>query len=67
MKKTPFQEGLRAFMKRKEYTQEELANIVGLTRTAINYWVNGRHEPVLRDINKLREAGMTLEEIFGKA
>lgn len=66
MKRTAFQEGLMAFMKRKGCTQQELGNIIGITRTTINYWVNGRHEPMLRDINKLKEAGMTLEEIFGK-
>ena len=66
MKRTPFQEGLMAFMKRKDYTQQELADNIGVTRTSVNYWVNGRHEPMLRDINKLIEAGMSIEEIFGK-
>jgi len=55
-----------AFMKRKDYTQQELADNIGVTRTSVNYWVNGRHEPMLRDINKLIEAGMSIEEIFGK-
>jgi len=66
MKRTQFQEGLMAFMKRKDYTQQELADNIGVTRTSVNYWVNGRHEPMLRDINKLIEAGMSIEEIFGK-
>lgn len=55
-----------AFMKRNDYTQQELADIIGVTRTSVNYWVNGRHEPMLRDINKLIKAGMSLDEILGK-
>lgn len=66
MKKTPFQEGLAAFMKRKDYNQSNLADAIGVTRMALNYWVHGKHEPLLRDIKKLLDAGMTLEEIFGK-
>lgn len=66
MKRTPFQEGLVAFMKRKDYNQSTLADAIGVTRMALSYWVHGKHEPLLRDIKKLLDAGMTLEEIFGK-
>lgn len=66
MKRTPFQEGLAAFMKRKDYTQSSLADAIGVTRMALNYWVHGKHEPLLKDIKKLLDAGMKLEEIFGK-
>lgn len=66
MKRTPFQEGLAAFMKRKKYNQSTLADTIGVTRMALSYWVNGKHEPILRDIKKLLDAGMTLQEIFGK-
>ena len=66
MKKTSFQEGLASFMKRKDYTQATLADAIGVTRMALNYWVHGKHEPLLRDIKKLLDAGMKLEEIFGK-
>lgn len=65
MKNTTFQEGLAAFMKRKDYTQSSLADAIGVTRMALNYWVHGKHEPLLRDIKKLLDAGMKLEEIFG--
>lgn len=66
MKKTTFQEGLLAFMKRKDYTQSTLADAIGVTRMALNYWVHGKHEPLLKDIKKLLDVGMSLEEIFGK-
>lgn len=66
MKRTPFQEGLLAFMKRKDYTQSTLADAIGVTRMALSYWVHGTHEPILRDIKKLLDVGMTPEEIFGK-
>lgn len=53
-------------MKRKDYTQSSLADAIGVTRMALNYWVHGKHEPLLKDIKKLLDVGMTLEEIFGK-
>jgi len=66
MQTTTFQKGLAAFMKRKDYTQSSLADAIGVTRMALNYWVHGKHEPLLKDIKKLLDTGMTLEEIFGK-
>ena len=62
---TSFQKGLIAFMKRKNYTQTSLAEALGITKMTVSYWVNGKHEPVLKDIKKLIAAGMTKKEIFG--
>lgn len=64
-KKKTFQEALVAFIKNNGYTQRTLAEKVGVTHMAINYWCNGKHEPTLRDIKKLMAAGMKLEDIFG--
>lgn len=64
-KETQFQKGLAAFMKRKNLNQASLAMSLGITKMTVNYWVNGKHEPVLKDIKKLIVAGMTPQELLG--
>lgn len=66
MSKKTFKDRIIAFMKRNNYTQAALADKIGVTHMTVSYWVNGKHEPDVKVINALREAGMTIEEILGK-
>lgn len=47
--------------KRKKITQEELAKMMGVTRTAINKWLNYAYYPTISDYLRLCSVlGLTL-------
>lgn len=50
-----FSENLRRLMKRDNYNQPELAQKLGVTKAAVNYWVNGRSVPQVSIVQQLAD------------
>lgn len=46
---------IKAIIESTGLTQEQFAQLVGVTLTTINNWVNGRTKPVGLSIRRLRE------------
>jgi len=63
---TDFAKNLRAFRKRKNYTQEELAKKINYGYTAIANYESGRNEPSLDVLAALAELlDVTMDELLG--
>lgn len=52
-------------MTRKGFTQQQLAEVIGVKRELVGAWNTGRSDLTRENMSKLLEAGMFLEEIFG--
>lgn len=50
-----FSEALRDWRKKKELTQKDVADKIGLTRTIISFLENGLQKPQLHHLNLLKE------------
>ncbi|MBO5531815.1 MAG: helix-turn-helix transcriptional regulator [Fibrobacter sp.] len=56
---------LQEFMTRKGFTQQQLAEVIGVKRELVGAWNTGRSDLTRENMSKLLEAGMYLDEIFG--
>ena len=56
---------LQEFMTRKGFTQQQLAEVIGVKRELVGAWNTGRSDLTRENMSKLLEAGMFLDEIFG--
>lgn len=52
-------------MTRKGFTQQQLAEVIGVKRELVGAWNTGRSDLTRENMSKLLEAGMYLDEIFG--
>lgn len=55
---------LRIWMKKSGYTQQELAEITGVSRVSINNYINGNYEPKRDFFDKLRELGADVDYLL---
>ena len=55
---------LRIWMKKSGYTQQELAEITGVSRVSINNYINGNYEPKRDFLEKLRELGADVDYLL---
>ena len=52
--------------KKKGITQEEFAELMGVTQGAVSQWENGTVTPSSKKLPKIAEAlGCSIEELFG--
>lgn len=66
MDKVAFGAALRRARRRRFWSQEELANKLGMTEATVNRWEKGKQEPDLAALKKLeRVFGKPLEETLG--
>lgn len=56
---------LQEFMTRKGFTQQQLAEVIGVKRELVGAWNTGRSDLTRENMSKLLEAGMYLDDIFG--
>lgn len=56
---------LQEFMTRKGFTQQQLAEAIGVKREFVGAWNTGRSDLTRENMSKLLEAGMFLDKIFG--
>ncbi|MCL2570324.1 MAG: helix-turn-helix domain-containing protein [Firmicutes bacterium] len=60
-------ENLKNELKQSEKTQEEIANLIGIDRTNISFYLNGQTLPSLVTLKKLCFVlNCTYEDILGK-
>ena len=60
-----FNEKLQQLRKQKEITQEELAEAIYVSRTAISKWESGRGYPSIDSLKALSEFfGITIDELL---
>lgn len=50
-----FSKNLRSLMRRDNLNQPELAQKLGVTKAAVNYWVNGRSVPQVSVVQQLAD------------
>jgi len=50
-----FPENIRKQIKKKNITQKQLANDVGMTEVIVSWWVNGKAHPTMKAAVKLSE------------
>lgn len=64
--KIDFSQKVKEYRQRKFLTQEELAQLLGVTLVSVCRWETGRYEPTMKIKKKLYqlfvEAGMKVEE-----
>jgi transcriptional regulator with XRE-family HTH domain len=61
-------ECLRVELARRQMTQQELADRLGYTQTAVSYWAAGKRQPDLDDLCRLAdEFGVTTDYLLGRA
>ncbi|WP_288801079.1 helix-turn-helix transcriptional regulator [uncultured Fibrobacter sp.] len=56
---------LQEFMSRKGYTQQDLAEAIGVKRELVGAWNTGRSDITRENLAKLFKVGMFFEEAFG--
>ena len=55
-----------AFLRRKNWKQRDLANILGVSTSLVGGWCTGKSFPLFPMLFKLIDAGITLQELFGE-
>jgi len=61
-----FSQVIKKLRKEKGLTQQELANIVGITATGVSYWESGNAVPNTETLNKLANYfGVTINFLLG--
>lgn len=64
--KNNFSQVIKKIRKEKGLTQQELANIVGITATGVSYWESGNAVPNTRTLNKIANYfGVTVNFLLG--
>lgn len=61
-----FKEGLREFIRRNDFSQQDVADILGCSAANVNKMLNASNKVTYESIVKLLMAGMRLEEAFGE-
>jgi transcriptional regulator with XRE-family HTH domain len=60
-------ERIKELRTQKGMTQQELAQIIGITYTSISYWESGKSKPDIFQIQKLADYfNVTIDYIYGK-
>lgn len=63
-----FSDNLRNLRREKEYSQEYLAERLGVTRRTISKWENGTAMPDLKKLTEIAELfGTTMDKLLGTA
>lgn len=57
---------LQAFLERMHWTQQELADRIGVSRERVGQWNTERQDVTRKDCGRLLAAGMTISEMFGE-
>ncbi|MBO6237008.1 MAG: helix-turn-helix transcriptional regulator [Schwartzia sp.] len=58
---------IREYRKQRKWTQEELANRLGVERSAVAKWESGKSQPQAARLVALAEVfGCTVDEILGR-
>ena len=66
MNENKFSQVIKKLRKEKGLTQQELANIVGITATGVSYWESGNAVPNTETLNKLANYfGVTVNFLLG--
>lgn len=66
MNENKFSQVIKNLRKEKGLTQQELANIVGITATGVSYWESGNAVPNTETLNKLANYfGVTVNFLLG--
>ena len=62
-----FTKNLKHIRKQKKLSQQEIADKIGVDRSTIGYWENGKADPTLLNVQKLSEAlNVPLPDFLGK-
>ena len=66
MNENKFSQVIKKLRKEKGLTQQEIANIVGITATGVSYWESGNAVPNTETLNKLANYfGVTVNFLLG--
>lgn len=62
-----FTNNLKFIRKQKQLSQQDIANKIGVDRSTIGYWENGKADPTLLNVQKLAEAlNINIIDLIGK-
>ena len=66
MNENKFSQIIKELRKKNNLTQQQLANIVGITATGVSYWETGNATPNMETLNKLSNYfGVTVNYLLG--